>query len=185
MKKGKQKIVVAAFELILQKGIKETSVRDIAKAAGISVGTFTYHYPSKEELLFDIFEMTTQKQDILLKEAFSCTDLDEKKRALENMLEPMALNAYFMKLNYYLVGEAFAENILMLEKLKEKYSIWRIEFSEYLYGEIKAQEKESLLNASLLLALIDGIALQLLLDEESIDVKTAVYKIMELLYNED
>lgn len=79
MKKGKQKIIDAAFNLILQKGIKETSVRDIAKAAVISVGTFTYHYPSKEELLFDIFEMTTEKQDLLLQEAFKCNTLEEKK----------------------------------------------------------------------------------------------------------
>ena len=183
MKKGKQKIVEAAFDLILQKGIKETSVRDIAKAAEISVGTFTYHYPSKEELLFDIFEMTTEKQDLLLEEAFKCNTLEEKKIALENILKQMTSSEYFMKLNYYLMGEAFAENKMMLEKMREKYRLWRIQFAEYLYGEIKAQDKESLLNASLLLAIIDGVALQLLLEEDSVDVSLVVHKVMNILYD--
>ena len=183
MKKGKQKIIDAAFNLILQKGIKETSVRDIAKAAGISVGTFTYHYPSKEELLFDIFEMTTEKQDLLLQEAFKCNTLEEKKVALENVFQQMTSSEYFMKLDYYLMGEAFSGNTIMLKKMKEKYHLWRIQFAEYLYGEIKAQDKEHLLSASLLLAIIDGTALQLLLDETSIDVSLVVHKVIVMLYD--
>lgn len=182
MKKGKQKIIDVAFELILQKGIKETSVRDIAKVAGISIGTFTYHYPSKEELFFDIFEMISGRQDEVLEKAFASNTLEEKKRALEEILKEATSEAYFMKLNYYLLGEAFAQNTMMLEKMKEKYRIWRVQFQEYLYGEIRAQGKEEELNASLLLAMIDGLAIQLLLDEESICVSEMANKVINILY---
>ena len=88
-----------------------------------------------------------------------------------------------MKLNYYLLGEAFAQNTTMLEKMKEKYSVWRMQFQEYLYGEIKAHGKEETLNASLLLAMIDGLAIQLLLDEASIDVKAMADKVIDILYS--
>ena len=42
-------------ELFSSKGFKETSVSDIAKVAGIGVGTFYNYYPSKEELFFEIY----------------------------------------------------------------------------------------------------------------------------------
>ena len=82
MKKGKQKIIEAAFNVILQKGIKDTSVRDIAKEAGISVGTFSYHYPNKEALFFDVFEMMVSRQDEALEKGFASNTLEEKKVAL-------------------------------------------------------------------------------------------------------
>lgn len=183
MKKGKQKIIDVAFELILQKGIKETSVRDIAKEAGISIGTFTYHYPSKEELLFDVFEILATKQDEVLEEAFASNTLEEKEEALAKLLNQASCNAYFMKLNYYLLGEAFAQNTALLEKMKQKYQGWRTQFQDYLYGEIKIQKKEAVLNASLLLAIIDGLAVQLLLDEESISAKEMANKVIGILYD--
>lgn len=173
MKKGKQRIIEAAYQLILKKGIKETSVRDIAKEAGISVGTFTYHYPSKEELLFDIFEMTMKKQDEVLAKGLCSETKEEKKQALEEILSEITSNEYFMKLNYYLLGEAFAQNKEMLEKMKEKYKIWREEFKAYSGDE---------LHASLLLAMIDGLAIQMLLDEESISTRDMAQKMVEVIY---
>lgn len=180
MKKGKQKIIEAAFQVILQKGIKDASVRDIAKEAGVSVGTFSYHYPSKEELFFDVFEMMVARQDEVLERGFSSNTLEEKKTALAELFKMTATNECYMKLNYYLLGEAFAQNKLMLEKMKQKYAQWRIQFAAYLDEEIKAQDKD--LNASLFLAMLDGIMLQLLLDSESIAIEEMTDKVIRLLY---
>jgi AcrR family transcriptional regulator len=44
-----------ARELFYSKGFKGTSVSDIAKMAGIGVGTFYNNYSSKEELFLEIF----------------------------------------------------------------------------------------------------------------------------------
>lgn len=183
MKKGKQRIIEAAYKLILQNGIKETSVRDIAKEAGISVGTFTYHYPSKEELLFDVFEMTMAKQDEVLAKGIKSETKEEKRKALEELLNEVTSNEYFMKLNYYLLGEAFAQNKVMLQKMKDKYSVWREEFKDYISGEVKRSELQAELSASLLLAMIDGLAIQMLLDEKSIKTFEMAEKIVEMIYS--
>jgi TetR/AcrR family transcriptional regulator, transcriptional repressor for nem operon len=46
----KQRILDAAKQQVLERGFAGTSVDDIQKAAGISRGTFFYHFPSKDDL---------------------------------------------------------------------------------------------------------------------------------------
>lgn len=51
----KADIFDAARELFSSKGFKSTNVSDIAKLAGIGVGTFYNYYSSKEELFLEVY----------------------------------------------------------------------------------------------------------------------------------
>lgn len=51
----RQKIHQAALELFVRRGVTETSVRDLAAAAGIAEGTLYRHYASKDELVAELF----------------------------------------------------------------------------------------------------------------------------------
>ncbi len=58
MNKGeqtKQKICRVALNLFVTKGIKETTIKDIAAKAGMSEGAMYRHYASKEFLAKDLF----------------------------------------------------------------------------------------------------------------------------------
>jgi AcrR family transcriptional regulator len=46
----------AAIRLFVQKGVTETSVRDIANAVDITEGALYRHFPSKDELVWRVFE---------------------------------------------------------------------------------------------------------------------------------
>lgn len=65
----KTAIYESAKELFVQEGYKNVSLRDIAEAAGTTIGNLTYHFPKKEDLLLRI-----QKE--LYEEFFSVFDSD-------------------------------------------------------------------------------------------------------------
>lgn len=51
----KEKIERAALQLFVRQGINGTSIRDVAKLAGVSQGAMYNHYVSKEDLAFELF----------------------------------------------------------------------------------------------------------------------------------
>jgi AcrR family transcriptional regulator len=51
----------SARQLFAEKGFKDTSVADITKRAGVAVGTFYIHYPSKDRLFIDIFKTENER----------------------------------------------------------------------------------------------------------------------------
>jgi len=52
---SKKAILDAALVLVRQKGFPKTSIRDICKAAGLSIGAFYHHFPSKDALMSEAF----------------------------------------------------------------------------------------------------------------------------------
>ena len=50
-----QNIEQATLALFAEKGVDRTTIGDIARAAGIAEGTIYRHYPSKEELVWQLF----------------------------------------------------------------------------------------------------------------------------------
>nr|WP_217635418.1 TetR/AcrR family transcriptional regulator [Evansella caseinilytica] len=66
----KAEIFSAGRELFYAKGFKDTNISEIAKTAGIGVGTFYSYYSSKEELFLEVYFKENE---------------DLKKRLLESM----------------------------------------------------------------------------------------------------
>ena len=52
----RDRIEKAAIRLFVEKGVAETSVRDIARAVGISEGALYRHFVSKDDLVWAAFE---------------------------------------------------------------------------------------------------------------------------------
>ena len=52
----RDRIETAAIDLFVEKGVAETTVRDIARAVDISEGALYRHFVGKEELVWQLFE---------------------------------------------------------------------------------------------------------------------------------
>jgi AcrR family transcriptional regulator len=58
-----------ALALFQKRGVDSTTMRDIASAAGLSLGAAYYHFPSKEALIFAYYEDNQARLDALAAEA--------------------------------------------------------------------------------------------------------------------
>lgn len=70
----RQRIQDAALRLFVEHGVTETSIRDLAAAAGIAEGTLYRHYPSKDELVRDLFVTNYAAFGRRLAEALAAAD---------------------------------------------------------------------------------------------------------------
>lgn len=52
----KEKILLVAFNLFLERGYKEVSLKDISDAVGLTKGAFYHHFTSKEDMFRQIVE---------------------------------------------------------------------------------------------------------------------------------
>lgn len=51
---SRERVRTAAARLFARQGFERTSMRDLARAAGMSLSGLYYHFPGKDELLYDI-----------------------------------------------------------------------------------------------------------------------------------
>jgi len=78
-----EKIERVTLALFAEKGVDRTTIGDIARAAGIAEGTIYRHYPSKEELIWQLFSQN------YLRLAAELDALQASRRGLKAKLEAM------------------------------------------------------------------------------------------------
>jgi AcrR family transcriptional regulator len=54
-----------ALELFQKRGVERTTMRDIARAAGLSLGAAYYYFPSKEALIFAFYEQNQRDAEAI------------------------------------------------------------------------------------------------------------------------
>ena len=89
--KRRDQMIIGAVNLFKEKGFHRTTTREIAKAAGFSIGTLYEYIRSKEDILYLVVDrMYDQIRDQLLK------DLDNNKGTLECLRQSIAY--YFQQM---------------------------------------------------------------------------------------
>ncbi|HEX6084226.1 MAG TPA: TetR family transcriptional regulator [Thermoanaerobaculia bacterium] len=79
----RNRILDAALRLFRERGFAETTMRDVAAAAGVATGAAYYYYRSKEELVLAFYVRTDQEARPLFAEALAKSKkLDKRMRGL-------------------------------------------------------------------------------------------------------
>jgi AcrR family transcriptional regulator len=166
--KGKQRIIEATREILKENPIEDVTMRKIAKKAGVTTGALYHHYKNKDELCFDVM-----KNSLLFTHRLSDTiNQEETKKQGKELLD--VINAEVatrlsksdeQKLYIQFFGD-------MIKRKSEIYKEFRENYQDMINNtanlfvkafEIDNEEyKKSV--ASILVAAMDGIAMQQALD---------------------
>ncbi|MCB2227097.1 MAG: TetR/AcrR family transcriptional regulator [Desulfarculaceae bacterium] len=87
--RSKEKLALSALELFAERGFVGTSIREIAKATGLSISNIYHHFGDKEGLLLAILETASGRVIRTLREASQQpgTPRERFKRLIETHLE--------------------------------------------------------------------------------------------------
>lgn len=139
----RKQILDASLRLFSEKGFARASVRDIARAAGITDAAIYYHFSSKRDLFEALFEergITTALQE--LEQATVSRPVTETlTRIALGALNIMQRNKDFMKV---LLGEAMNEDPIASEEYRIVTERWRKAVARILREFIKRGELPAL-----------------------------------------
>ena len=167
----KEYILNIASNLISELGIKETSLRKIADAADISKGTLYYHYPAKEDIIYDLTEKNLQEitDDFLLVVAEAGENISARE-FLEKLFEEIIEAETRGKLHLYLLSEAITDNQSLAEKFEKRYASWRQKIRLSLDKVLQDRRENHQDLAYLILALLDGLIIQRMFGADKIPI---------------
>ena len=158
----RKKILQAAGELMTQKGIKETSLKDISKHSGISAGTLYYYYSAKEDIICDIADNNLNKiTDGLLDWIDTVDENMSHEQILKTVFERILAATTRGKLHLYLIGDAeTSANGELKRRITDRYAQWR---KTLIFGFEKVLKDGASADGSLaclIIAAIDGLIIQ-------------------------
>lgn len=166
---NQEKIIEAASRLMVEKGVKSTSLADIAREAQISKGTLYYYYSSKNDLIYDITERhLNHLTEELLAWIEESKEVVSPEQILLVVIEKITRAETRGKLHLYLLQDAVTSHPELKQQFRQKYREWRetIELGLQHIGGVRAVNHPIL--SHLLLALLDGLIIQTMLEVDDL-----------------
>lgn len=171
----KQHILNVAKDLMTKKGVKNTTLKDIAENSSISRGTLYYYYSAKDDIIYDIADTNLiQISSEILAWVDKVDDQSEGREILETLFEKILKADTRAKLHLYLLNEATTSNDKLFNKIKERYEKW---YEKIKFGLDKIITKSNGNNKALsylILAALDGLMIQKMCGVKDIPIKDIV-----------
>ncbi|MFK0023846.1 TetR/AcrR family transcriptional regulator [Streptomyces sp. NPDC090798] len=157
-------IVEAAVPLIAERGYASVGVRDVAAAAGVSVGTVTYHFGSVQEILSEAMVLHIERYYAALSEAAAqAAGAAEALRLLVDALFTEDTDRHWrMWFDYWNAGDQDPDQAFARGQA-ERYEAWHTQIRELAErgvaeGEFSSDNLDGF--TVRFAALADGLALQ-------------------------
>ncbi|MER5945241.1 TetR/AcrR family transcriptional regulator [Streptomyces sp. NPDC001904] len=169
-------ILRAALEVIAERGYRGASLAAVAERVGLTQQGLLHHFPTKEALLLAVLEERDQWDAV----PNSRWRLD----LLGSLVEYNAMRPGIVQTFSALLGESVTEGHPARPFFTERYAgvreamaqVLRAEYGERLPGGLTPERA-----APLLVAVMDGLQYQWLLDPDSVDMPGAFRDFLELL----
>src|SRR5690606_12830301 len=181
----KDQIVRATVECITKFGYHNFSMQDVARTAGVSKGIIHYYFLNKDELMMSVLDKVAGDiERVLASEMGSSPDPKAKLEAFVDV----AFDVVRSTREYYQVNMDFWTQINQKDDVRKVIAAHYAKFRESLAKVIREgitagafKEVDASLYASYAIAVIDGLSLQWLFDEQTFDYDTIVKKAGRLI----
>lgn len=170
-----QRMFEAAIDLILERGIQKTTLKEIGERAGYSRGLVHSRYGSKEDFLNQLFvRFDARWKRHLNSYVGRKTGIDAIKSAVEALCDFLNSEASYMRAMYVLWYESVGHEPGIKNKLAHHHRIYREDAIRWIEagineGEIDPEIKPEQF-AVRYCAFIFGIVYQWLVDSEALDL---------------
>ena len=163
-KSNREKIIQAAAKLIIEQGVANTSLADIADEVGISKGTLYYYYATKGDLIFDISVRHMEHITNTIISWINGHGRDQgPEEVLQMVIETVLKSETRGYIHFYLIQEALSGNHESLKiRFTEEYDRW-MDLIEQGLRLILPPETDFRTVSRVLLSAIDGLLIQNLL----------------------
>lgn len=178
--KTRDKIILAAEELIASKGVNSFSLRDIAKYLNISTGSLYYHFKTKDEIISAIIDIhfSDLERDY---DAWLVKHKDDL--TIERFLDVVFYKSTELynhsKIHVYLINECM-RNDEIKDKLLELWNGWKakiVEGAKRVYKDHDNYEEIS----STILVIIEGLIVKTVLGNKTQDEIENIKKMLSRL----
>ena len=175
-------LLAAATEYVLDHGIGDLSLRDMARALGVTHATLLRHFSSKEDLLLQVVEkirgdfVDQLANDERLRSARPASEL--LRRTWKRLCEPAEQRQFVLL--FELVGRATRDGGRVAELAQSSVDEWlNVISAQLLRTGYPPKEADTL--ATLLLAQVRGLQLDLLLTGDRRRVDRAIDALIEMV----
>ncbi|KUO22474.1 TetR/AcrR family transcriptional regulator [Streptomyces dysideae] len=169
-------IVRAALEVIAERGYRGASLAAVAERVGLTQQGLLHHFPTKDALLVAVLQERDQW------DALPTTRW--RMDLLASLVEYNAMRPAIIQTFSALLGESVTEGHPARAYFTERYTRVRASMAEVLraqYGDRLPNGLTPERTAPLLVAVMDGLQYQWLLDPESVDMPEAFRDFLRLL----
>lgn len=179
----RREIIQALFECLADSGHETVTVKDIARRANLHYGVIHYYFKSKDEIVSAMADFIIAKYERLLLNRIhrSVSAREKLEVAIDFLVDEFIFNRRLNRVFYNLVQMAF-ERETVQDALRRQLRVYRGHIKEVLEegaagGEFDVRDSER--TATLVVALIEGMALQWVIDSRKLDRQAVLQSIRE------
>ena len=180
----KTQIINATIECIARYGYHNFSMQDVARVADVSKGIIHYYFLNKEDLMMGVLDRVGGDIESLLTQTSDAANPVERLKAIVSI----CFNIVRQKKEYYCINIDFWTQINQKEKVRQvvanHYSKFRTSLATIIQGGIDAgvfKVQNAQHASSIVMALVDGVGLQWLFDENVFDYNEVVKKCQDII----
>ncbi len=187
----RDQIVEALFECLAEKGHERVTVKDIATQANLHYGVIHYYFKSKDDIVTAMADSIISKYAGLLVERIATAQSVSEKlqKSIDFLVDEFIFNRRLNRVFYNLVQMAFeraAVRTALRRQLREYRRFIAEEMEEGIRsGELAPHDPQEF--ASFLVALIEGMALQWMIEPRALNratVRTLIHDMVNRHLND-